>query len=57
MTSEWRTDIREGYRSKTIQMGNCTIELHRPILDPVERKKREDQIINALRGFGKEQYQ
>lgn len=57
MTSEWKTDIREGYRTKTITMGNCTIELHRPILDPVEQKKREDQIINALRCFGKEQYQ
>lgn len=53
MTSEWQTDIREGYRTKTIKMGNCTIEIHRPILTPEEQRKREKQIIDALRGFGK----
>lgn len=55
MTSEWITNVREGYRTKTIQMGNCTIEIHRPILSPEEQKRREGQVIDALRHFGKEQ--
>jgi hypothetical protein len=53
MTSEWQTDIREGYRTKIVKMGNCTIEIHRPILTPDEQRKREKQIIDALRGFRK----
>jgi hypothetical protein len=53
MTSEWTTDIRPGYRTKTIQVGNATIEIHRPILTDAERIKRENQVIDALRGFGK----
>jgi hypothetical protein len=51
--TEWQTDIREGYRTKIVKMGNCTIEIHRPILTPDEQRKREKQIIDALRGFGK----
>lgn len=31
-SSEWRTGVREGYRTKTIRHGNATIEIHRPIL-------------------------
>lgn len=51
---DWVTGIREGYRTKVIQVGNATIEIHRPILTDAERSKRESQIIDALRGFGKE---
>lgn len=51
----WVTGIREGYRTKTIRVGNATIEIHRPILTDAERSKRESQVIDALRGFGKEQ--
>ena len=54
MTSEWRTDVREGYRTKVIKVGNCTCEIHRPILTPEEQKKREDQVIEALKRFGRE---
>ena len=49
----WVTGIREGYRTKVIQVGNATIEIHRPILTDVERSKRENQVKDALRGFGK----
>lgn len=52
--TEWQTDIREGYRTKIVKMGNCTIEIHRPILTPDEQRKREAQVIDALRGFGKD---
>ena len=51
----WVTGIREGYRTKVIKAGNATIEIHRPILTDAERIKRENQIKDALRGFGKEQ--
>lgn len=52
-TDFWMTGIREGYRTKVIQVGNATIEIHRPILDDAERSKRENQVKDALRGFGK----
>ncbi len=54
MTSEWRTDVQTGYRTKVLKVGNCTIEINRPILTPVEQKRREDQVIEALKCFGKE---
>ena len=50
---EWVTGIREGYRTKVIKVGNATIEIHRPILTEEERSKRENQVVDALRGFGK----
>lgn len=50
----WVTGIREGYRTKVIQVGNATIEIHRPILTDAERSKRENQVKDALRGFGKD---
>ena len=56
MESEWRTDVHEGYRTKIIKVGNCTCEVNRPILDDSERKRREQQVIEALKSFGKELY-
>lgn len=53
MTEEWVTGIREGYRTKVIRVGNATVEIHRPILTDAERSKREDQVKDALKGFGK----
>ena len=53
MTDVWVTDIRPGYRTKVLKVGNCTVEIHRPILTPEEQKRREDQVIDALRHFGK----
>ena len=52
-TAEWVTGIHEGYRTKVIQVGNATVEINRPILTDAERSKREGQVIDALRGFGK----
>lgn len=43
--SEWQNDVKEGYCTKVIQVGNCTVTVHRPItLTNEERKKIEDQI-------------
>lgn len=53
--SEWVTDIHPGYRTKTIRVGNATIEINRPILAPEEQARREEQVKQALASFGKEQ--
>ena len=52
-TDGWVTGILDGYRTKTIRVGNATVEIHRPILTDAERSKREDQVKNALKGFQK----
>lgn len=51
MNDLWVTDIKEGYRTKTIQVGNCTVRIHKPILDEKERARREEQVIDALKGL------
>lgn len=50
-TSEWQTGIRDGYRTKVIQVGNATIEIHRPILTDDERRKQEENVTHALMGL------
>lgn len=54
MNAEWVTGIHEGYRTKVIRVGNATIEINRPILSPDEQARRERQVTEALRSFGKE---
>lgn len=54
MNAEWVTGIQVGYRTKVIKVGNATIEIHRPILSPDEQARRERQVTEALRSFGKE---
>lgn len=54
MTPEWTTDVHEGYRTKVIKVGNCTIEINRPILTPEEQKRREDRALEVLSRLGKE---
>lgn len=51
--SEWVTDIHPGYRTKTIKVGNATIEINRPILTPEERAKAEAKVIEALKNYGR----
>ena len=52
--SEWVTDIHPGYRTRTIKVGNATIEINRPILSPEEQARREEKVKQALMNFGKE---
>ena len=54
MESEWVTGIHPGYRTKIIKVGNATVEINRPLLDAAEASKREEQVKQALRVFGKE---
>ena len=53
MTADWRTDIHPGYKTKTIKVGNSTIEINRPLLDASEQARREREVKEALVGFGK----
>ena len=53
MTPEWTTNVYEGYRTMVIKVGNCTVEVNRPILTPEEQRRAEDRIIEALKRFGK----
>ena len=50
MSESWATGIKEGYRTKEMQIGNCTVRVHRPILEAEEQSRREEQVIDALRG-------
>ncbi len=52
-TWENATD-REGYLSKTLKVGSCTVTIYRPILDTHTREKREKEITTALALFGRE---
>ena len=52
----WSTGYHDGYYTKIIKVGNCTAEVNRPILTPEEQKRREQQVIEALKSFGKELY-
>ena len=47
--AEWVTGYKDGYETKIIQVGNCTVRIHSPILDDKERAKREENVIDALR--------
>ena len=51
--SDWVADVYPGYRTKTIKVGNATIEINRPILTDEERKKAEERVIQALSLYGK----
>ena len=42
------------YTTQTITGENFTIVIHKPILSDSERKKREQELVNALEHFGKE---
>lgn len=53
MADIWTTGVHDGYRTKVIQVGNCTVEINRPILSADEQAKREESVIMALKAFGK----
>ena len=49
--ADWETGIKEGYYTKTVQINNCTVTVHRPILNDQERAKAEERVRDALRGL------
>ena len=42
------------YTSRTIKVNGCTLIINRPILTDAERKKAEQRIIDALKGYRKD---
>lgn len=51
MSEAWVTGIKDGYETKTVQIGNCTVRIHSPILDAQEKAKREEEVRYALSGL------
>ncbi len=49
--ADWVTGIKDGYETKTIQVGNCTVRIHSPILNDQERAIAEEKVRDALRGL------
>ena len=46
---EWKVSKEDpGYMVKTIVVGNVTCDILRPILDPKERAKREEQLMDDI---------
>lgn len=54
ISAEWVAGIKDGHMTKTVQIGNCTARIHRPILDEDERARREEQVRNAMRRLSAE---
>lgn len=40
--------MTEWVETQTIKHGKCTITVHRPVLNPAEKKKRERQLQDAV---------
>ena len=53
MTSDWTTGIHEGYRTKVVKIGNNIVEINRPILAAAEQTRKENEVKDALRIFGR----
>ena len=51
MQDQWQTNQKEGYYTTTIQVGNCSVTVHRPILDDQERARRENKLREVLKDF------
>ena len=51
MSAKWETGIRPGFETKIVQVGNCTVRIHSPLLDAEERTRREEQVKDALKGL------
>ena len=49
MSEDWT--ICDGYMTKTIQIGDCTVCVRRPILPADEQKKREQEVKTAINRF------
>ena len=49
--ADWETGIKPGYYTKAMRIGNCTVTVHRPILNDQEREKAEERIRDALRNL------
>jgi uncharacterized 2Fe-2S/4Fe-4S cluster protein (DUF4445 family) len=53
MCKSWETGIVPGYETKIVQVGNCTVRIHSPILTKEEQARREEELKNALANLGR----
>ena len=53
MSESWESGIKDGYQTKIVQVGNCTVRIHRPLLDDQERARTEEKVRDALKGLMK----
>ena len=53
MSESWVTGIVPGYETKIVQVGNCTVRIHSPILAKEEQARREEEVKNALANLGR----
>ena len=53
MSESWESCIKDGYQTKIVQVGNCTVRIHRPLLDDQERARAEEKVRDALKGLMK----
>lgn len=51
MSNAWETGHKDGHKTKTMQIGNCTVTVHRPTLDDRDRAKQEEKVRDALKGL------
>ena len=49
MSEKWT--ICDGYKTKTMEIGNCIVHVRRPILPADEQKKREQEVKTAINRF------
>ena len=57
LVSDWTESIEKpGYRVRVVKHKNCTIEIYRPILSDVERKKREAEVTRMMEGAMSQYY-
>lgn len=48
-----KSETDPGYLVKTVELGNCTVEILRPIMTEAERRQREKQVVTALEQYGR----
>lgn len=41
------------YRTTTIRVGNCIVNIHQPILTEQERSKQSEKVVSALKLYGR----
>lgn len=41
------------YRTTTIRVGNCIVNIHQPILTEQERNKQAEKVVSALKLYGR----
>ena len=54
--AKWVTGIKDGYETKEIQVGDCKVRIHSPLLDAKERSLREKEVEAALGSLNRKEF-